>query len=191
MISGSTCILPIQLRVIYLDFLHLEHDIWRCLEYGFSQISKLEFFVSYDTFSSACMFWLRNFSLVASYSLKFTRCSLLIVKSLVTFCKFLLLFVADVSRCKICLLLVGDVACCKKSLVTRCEIRLLLVAEVAHCKYSLVTSWKIRSLFVAKFDHCLLHKVTEYNIWAESPIDFRSQCVLMTQTRISTKSIVC
>ena len=49
-----------------------------------------------------------NFSFVARYSLKFTRCSLLIVKSLVT-------------CCKICSLLVAEVAPCKKSLVTRCR----------------------------------------------------------------------
>ena len=74
---------------------------------------------------------MRNFSLVARYSLKFTRCSLLIVKSLVT-------------RCKICSSLVAEVAHCQKSLVTRCEIRLLLVAEVAHCKKSLETKKKIK-----------------------------------------------
>ena len=50
----------------------------------------------------------RNFSLVTRYSLKFTRCSLLVVKSLVT-------------RCKIRSLLVAEVARCKKSLVTRYE----------------------------------------------------------------------
>ena len=59
----------------------------------------------------------RNFSFVACYSLKFTCCSLLPVKSLVT-------------RCKILSLLVAEVARCKKSLVTRCKIHSLLVAEV-------------------------------------------------------------
>ena len=59
----------------------------------------------------------RNFSFAACYSLKFTRCLLLVVKSLVT-------------RCKIRSLLVAEVARCKKSLVTRCKIHLLLVAEV-------------------------------------------------------------
>ena len=58
-----------------------------------------------------------NFSLVTHYSLKFTCCSLLVVKSLVT-------------RCKIRSLLVAEVARCKKSLVTRCKIRLLLVAKI-------------------------------------------------------------
>ena len=42
----------------------------------------------------------RNFSLVAYYSLKFTRCSLLVVKSLVTCCKNHFLLVAEVARYK-------------------------------------------------------------------------------------------
>ena len=42
----------------------------------------------------------RNFSLVAYYSLKFTRCSLLVVKSLVTCCKNHFLLVAEVTRYK-------------------------------------------------------------------------------------------
>ena len=82
------------------------------------------------------------FSLVAPFSLKFTSCSLLVVKSLVT-------------RCKICLLLVAEVARCKKSLVTRCKICSLLVAEVARSKKSLITRCKIRLLLVAK-NHLLL-----------------------------------
>ena len=50
----------------------------------------------------------RNFSLVARYSLKSARCSLLVVRWLVT-------------RLKIRSLLVAEVARCKKSLVTRCR----------------------------------------------------------------------
>ena len=98
----------------------------------------------------------RNFSLVALYWLKFTRCSLLAIKSLVT-------------RCKICSLLVAEVARCKNSLVTCCKIRSLLVAEIARCKNSLVTRSKNllvvknRSLFVAKFSRYLLHKFTKNN----------------------------
>ena len=57
----------------------------------------------YTSVNSRC-----NFSLVVRYSLKFTRCSLLILKSLV-------------ARYKICSLLVEEVARCKKSLVTRCR----------------------------------------------------------------------
>ena len=61
-----------------------------------------------------------NVSLVAHYSLQFTRCPLFAVKSLL--------------------------ALCKKSLVTRWEIRSLLVAEVARCKLSFITRYKIRLL---------------------------------------------
>ena len=88
----------------------------------------------------------RNFSLVALCSLKFTRCWLLVVKSLVALCESRLLLVAEVARCK-------------NSLVTRCKIRSLLVAEVAHCKNSLVV--KNHWLLVAKFSRYLLHKVTK------------------------------
>ena len=102
----------------------------------------------------------RNFSLVARYSLKFTRCLLLVVKSLVTRCKIRSLLVVEVARCKKSLvtcckirsLLVAEVARCKKSLVTRCKIRSLLVAEVPRCKKSLVTRCKIRSLLVAEVE---------------------------------------
>ena len=109
----------------------------------------------------------RNFSFVARYSLKFTCCSLLVLKSLVT-------------RCKIRSLLVAEVACCKKSLVTHCKIRSLLVAEVARCKKSLVievvpcekslvvrcknslvTRCKIRSLLVAEVARCKKSLVIE------------------------------
>ena len=92
----------------------------------------------------------RNFSLVACYSLKFSRCSLRVAKSLVTRCKIRSLLVAEVAywrkslvtRCEICSLLVAEVAHCKKSLVTRCESHSLLVVEVARCKKSLVTCCK-------------------------------------------------
>ena len=47
----------------------------------------------------------RNFSLVARYSFKFTRCLLLIVKPLVTRCKIRSLLVAEVARCKNSLIL--------------------------------------------------------------------------------------
>ena len=77
--------------------------------------------------------WRRNFSLVARYSLKFTRCSLLVIKSLVT-------------RCKIRSLLLAKVARCKKSLVTRCRSCSLLVA-------------KIHSLLIAKFARYSLQKL--------------------------------
>ena len=116
-----------------------------------------------------------NFSLVARYSLKFTRCSLLVVKSLVAHCKICQLLVAEVACCQKSL-----VTRCKKSLVTRCEIRSLLVAEVACCrritsyslgnllvtrckialcKKSLLTRCKIRSFLVAEVSHCKIHSL--------------------------------
>ena len=125
----------------------------------------------------------RNFSLVARYSMKFTRCSLLVVKSLVTCCKIRSLLVAEVVRCKkslvicckICLLLVAEVARCKKSLVTRSKIRSLLVAEVARCKthsllvakfarYSLqkLLVAKTHLLLLAKFARCFLQKWSHF-----------------------------
>ena len=76
----------------------------------------------------------RNFSLVACYSLKFTRCWLLIVKSLVT-------------RCKILSLLVAEVAHCEKLLVNRCKVCLLLVAT---------NHW----LLVAKYYSTLVKTIT-------------------------------
>ena len=97
----------------------------------------------------------RNFSLVAPYSLKFTRCSLLVVKSLVTCAKsarysLQKLFVAKnhVIRCKICLLLVAEVA--------RCKTHSLLVAKFA--RYSL------QKLLVAKTHLLLLAKFARYSL---------------------------
>ena len=105
--------------------------------------------------SFALFFSRRNFSLVARYSLKFTPCSLIVVKSLVT-------------RCKICWLLIVEVARCKKSLVARCKIRSLLVAEVARCKKSLVTRCKKSlvtrcrscSFLVAEASRCKKSRIT-------------------------------
>ena len=80
----------------------------------------------------------RNFSLVACYSLNFTRCSFLVVKSLVI-------------RCKILSLLAAEVARWKESLVTRCKIHSLLVTKFA--RYSLQKS------LVAKIACYLLQKL--------------------------------
>ena len=48
--SSVTCNLLVQLWFIQVNFLYAEYGIWRCLEYGFSQINKLEFFISCSTF---------------------------------------------------------------------------------------------------------------------------------------------
>ena len=79
----------------------------------------------------------------------FTRCSLLVVKSLVT-------------RAKICSLLVAEVACCKKSLVTR--FRSCSLQNFAPCKKSLVALWKIRSLLHKFTKKSLLNLVTHDKI---------------------------
>ena len=49
----------------------------------------------------------RNFSLVARYSLKFTHCSLIALKSLVTRCKFPSLLIAKFARYSLQKLLVA------------------------------------------------------------------------------------
>ena len=102
--------------------------------YGNIGILKIEFF---NFSGTGRVIERRNFSFVTHYSLKFTRCSLLVVKLLVTCCKIRSLLVAEVARYK-------------KSLVTCCKIRSLLVREVAHSKRSLVTCCKIRSLLIAE-----------------------------------------
>ena len=98
-------------------------------------------------------------SLVARYSLKFTRCSLLVVKSLVARCKIQSLLVVEVARCKIRSLLVAKFVCysLQKLLVAEnhsllvARMRPLLVAEVARSKKSLV--------LVAKFPWYSLQKI--------------------------------
>ena len=66
-------------------------------------------------------------SILARYSLKFTRCSLLVVKSLVARCKIYSLLAPEVACRKKSLF-----TCCKNSLVTRCKIRSVLVAEKSN-----------------------------------------------------------
>ena len=86
----------------------------------------------------------RNFSLVEIDSL-------LVVNSLVTRCKILL-----VTGCKIHSLRVAENVRCKKALATCCKIRSLLVAKIhwlfvgkfARCKKLIVARCKIRSLII-------------------------------------------
>ena len=83
----------------------------------------------------------RNFSLVSRYSLKFSPCSLLFVKSLVT-------------RCKIHSLLIVEVARCKKSLVTRCR----------SCSLQKTTRYSLQNLLVVCCRSCSLQKITRYSL---------------------------
>ena len=118
----------------------------------------------------------RNFSLVARYSLKFTRCSLLVVKSLVARCKFCSLLVVEVARCKKSLAI-----CCRShslqkitrySLQKFCSLLVAKVRSLLIAKYALYSLQKllvaknhsllfakIHSLLVAKFAHYSLQKL--------------------------------
>ena len=89
----------------------------------------------------------RNFSLVARYSLKFTRCSLLVVKSLV-------------ARCKFCSLLVVEVARCKKSLATCCRSHSLQkITRYSLQKFCSLLVAKVHSLLIAKYALYSLQKL--------------------------------
>ena len=90
---------------------------------------------------------MRNFSLVARYSLKFTRCSLLVVKSLV-------------ARCKFCSLLVVEVARCKKSLATCCRSHSLQkITRYSLQKFCSLLVAKVHSLLIAKYALYSLQKL--------------------------------
>ena len=113
----------------------------------------------------------RNVSLVALYSLKFTRCSILAVKSLVAHCEICSLLVVEVAHCKkshqtlcwSCSLQKITHYSLQNSLVTccrNCQIRSLLVAEIACCKKSFVTRCKICLFLVAEIACCKKSLVT-------------------------------
>ena len=84
--------------------------------------------------------WRRNYSLLARYSLKFTRHSLLIVKSLVARCKIPWLLIAC---CKVCSLLVAEVARCKK--IVRYSLRYLLVTHCRSCSFQQITGFALQN----------------------------------------------
>ena len=75
------------------------------------------------------------------YSLKFTRCLLLIVKLFVTCWKIHSLLVADVARCN-------------KSLVTRCR----------SCSLKKTTLYLLQNLLVTRYRSCSLQKFTRYSL---------------------------
>ena len=77
----------------------------------------------------------RNFSLVACYSLKFTSCSLLVVKSLVARCRNFSLLVAKLTHYSLQKLLATNFARYLLQKIS-CEICSLIVAEVARCSHS-------------------------------------------------------
>ena len=78
----------------------------------------------------------RNFPLVARYSLKFTLCLLLVVKSLGARCKRSL-----VTRRTICSLPVADVPRCKISFVTRSR----------SCSLQKITRYSLQNSLVTRY----------------------------------------
>ena len=106
----------------------------------------------------------RNFLLVARYLLKFTCCSLIVVKSFITRCKIRSLLVAKSHSLLVAKnhLIVAEIARCRNSLVTCCKIRSLLIAEVARCKENIRCS--LRNSFVTRCRSCSLKKITRYSL---------------------------
>ena len=90
-----------------------------------------------------------NFSLIARYSLKFTRCLLLVVKSVV-------------ARCKICSLLVVEVTRCKK--ITRYPLQKLLVAKNYSLLVAKFARYSLQKLLVAKTNFLLVAKFARYSL---------------------------
>ena len=90
-----------------------------------------------------------NFSLIARYSLKFTRCLLLVVKSVV-------------ARCKICSLLVVEVTRCKK--ITRYPLQKLLVAKNYSLLVAKFARYSLQKLLVAKNNFLLVAKFARYSL---------------------------
>ena len=106
----------------------------------------------------------RNFSLVARYSLKFTRCLFLVVKSLVTSCKTGSLLVAKVARCK---------------KITRHSLQKLLVSKnhsllysgenspatrCRNCSLENITRYSLQNSLVTCCRNCFLQKITRYSL---------------------------
>ena len=101
-------------------------------------------------------FWTRrNFSLVACYSLKFTRCSLLVVKSLVTRCKIRSLLVA-----KNHVLLVAKSACY--------SLQKLLVVKNHSLLFAKYARYSLQKLLVAKNHLLLVAKVASKVTYVKS-----------------------
>ena len=91
----------------------------------------------------------RNFSLVASYLLKFTSCSLHVVKSFVTRCK-----ICSLPPCKIRSLFVAEVARCEKSLIT--------LAKLVRYSLQKITHYSLQNLLITRCRNCSLQKITHY-----------------------------
>ena len=108
----------------------------------------------------------RNFSLVARYSLKFTRC----------------------------LLVVAEVACCKKSLVTRCKIRSLLlqnslVTRCRSCSLQKITRYSLQDFLLTRCRSCSLQKITHYSLQNLLVIHCKSCSLLVAEIARCKKSL--
>ena len=90
-----------------------------------------------------------NFSLVARYSLKFTRCSLLVLKSLLTRCKNSL-----VTRCRSYSL----------QKVTRYSLQISLVTCCRRCSLQEFTRYSLQNSLVIRCISCSLQKITRYSL---------------------------
>ena len=87
----------------------------------------------------------RNFSLVAHYSLKFTRYLLLVVK-VVTRCK--------ITRCRSCSL----------QKITRYSLQNLLVTSCKSCSLQKFTRYSLQNSLVTRCRRCSLQKFTRYSL---------------------------
>ena len=125
---------------------------------------------------SARTLWLlvtrHNFSLVARYSLEFTRYSLLVVKSLFTRCRSCSLQKITRYSLKLCSLLVAEVASCKNSLVTRFR----------SCSLQKVTRYSLQNSLVTRCRSCSSQKFTGYSL--QNLLVTRGNKSLVTQCKI-------
>ena len=122
----------------------------------------------------------RNFSVVPRYSLKFTRCLLLVVKSLATRFNIRSLLVAKIHS-----LLVVKFACYSLQKLFVAKIHSLLVAEVARCKKSIVTCSRISSLQkITRYSlqKLLVAKITRYSL--QNSLVTRCKKSLVTRCKI-------
>ena len=113
-----------------------------------------------------------DFSLIARYSLKFTRCSLLVVKPLVTRCRIRLLLVAKFARYSLQKLLVtknhslvnGKFACYLLQKFLVAKIHSILVVKFTCYSLQMLLVAKNRSLLFAKFACYSLQQITCYSM---------------------------
>ena len=112
----------------------------------------------------------RNFSLVVRYSLKFTRCSLLVVKSLVTRCKIYSLLVAEeslVTHRRSCSLQNSLVTCYRSCPLQKITRYLLPNSLVTHCRSFLlqkIARYSLQNLLDTRYRSCSLQKITRCKI---------------------------